>query len=68
MITSSAHLSTTTFEIDEPSIPNLFDIRGILLFPKEKPITPKNRQILLGHQLYTSRALVKSFQEDHHET
>jgi len=61
LITRLEPLSTTTFKIGEPSLFDLFDTHGILLFPKGKTITPKIHELLLGHKLYTLRYDLEKF-------
>lgn len=61
MIIRLEPLATTTFKIGERSMLDLFNTKGILLFPKGKPITPKIHELLLGRQLYTLRYDLEEF-------
>ncbi|GAB6152101.1 HD-GYP domain-containing protein [Desulfosporosinus burensis] len=53
MITKLEPLTTNSFEIGELSELDLYDIQGILLLSKGKPITANIYELLLQRQLYT---------------
>ena len=53
MVTYLEHLSSTTFKSGEPSPLDLFDIQGILLLAKGKPITLGIQELLQKRQIYT---------------
>lgn len=65
MITHLEPLSTTTFNIGEPSSLDLFDIQGILLLSKGKPITLNIQELLRKRQIYTLKYVLNKAQAPH---
>ncbi len=53
MITRLEPITTTTFKVGELSVLDLYNIQGILLLSKGKPITVNIHDLLLRRQLYT---------------
>lgn len=53
MITKLEPLTTTTFEVGELSLLDLYNIQGILLLTKGQPITANIHDLLLRRKLYT---------------
>ena len=65
LITYLEPLAATTFKVGEPSLLDLFNIRGILMLSKGKPITMTIQDLLQRHQIYTLKYDLDKCQTPH---